>query len=676
MPMPEAKMSIALLSQAGESGRHLREALVGSGAPIVYEAQAAELDRDALEKSGARVVVVNLDSEVEAHLDEVYSLLGDDRYNVIFNEAQVSSQLSGWEQARWARHLAAKILGAENADPPRPEGAEPVPKPAPRAQPDAPAAEAVAPAEAARPVEAPASPEPPAADAGGAIDSATFQADTADHSGTETAERAAGDAGIEVGDFDDFADIASLLSEVDPEPLEVARTALPAEPRSEIEMPESSPMPLLDLSEFDIEPAPPFREEPQAVETSSPLAPEPAEEIPEFAFPAEMAADGDENDTLGFGDLDDFAGGADAIDFPMDDEPTDSDGHATAQLQEDSLDEAAAGDAAAAGGTLSELQMLDLDWADAPAAPATDTQPEIAESVPPPAIGSAFVWSLEDLDEGGASAAPGADSAPPQPHEFGIETVSPTEYLAPAVDGVVEEPFDTGLSLELIPLEEAVAPQPAGQDAIGAAGRETWLDIGNKPVVANVWVLGASIGGPEAVREFLAEMPAQCPALFLLAQHMGAEFMEIMSQQLARSTALNVRTPAHGERVAHGDIVVVPTTHRLRVDRDGVVTLEAIRAGSLPNAPSIDQVVSDVTDRFAGKAGVIVFSGMAEDGAEGARKLAGKGGKVYVQDPETCVISSMVDGVVETGVVTFAGSPKALAEKVLGDLKSAEQRNA
>jgi two-component system chemotaxis response regulator CheB/chemosensory pili system protein ChpB (putative protein-glutamate methylesterase) len=152
---------------------------------------------------------------------------------------------------------------------------------------------------------------------------------------------------------------------------------------------------------------------------------------------------------------------------------------------------------------------------------------------------------------------------------------------------------------------------------------------------------------------------------------MGAEFMDIMSQQLARSTPLSVRTPSHGERVAHGDIVVVPVNQRLRVDREGVITLEAIKPGSLPNSPSIDQVIADVADRFAAKAGVIVFSGMAEDAAEGCRHLASKGGKVYVQDPDTCVISSMVDGVIETGVVTFAGSPKALAEKVLGDFKVA-----
>ena len=82
-------------------------------------------------------------------------------------------------------------------------------------------------------------------------------------------------------------------------------------------------------------------------------------------------------------------------------------------------------------------------------------------------------------------------------------------------------------------------------------------------------------------------------------------------------------------------------------------------------------MLNDVADAFGANAGVIVFSGMAEDAAEGSVYLAGIGGRVYVQDPDTCVISSMVDGVIETGVVTFAGSPKALAGKVMGDLKMA-----
>jgi chemosensory pili system protein ChpB (putative protein-glutamate methylesterase) len=48
----------------------------------------------------------------------------------VFNDAQVSSNLSGWDHARWARNLAAKILRRpEISTPPRPPGAESVPTP-------------------------------------------------------------------------------------------------------------------------------------------------------------------------------------------------------------------------------------------------------------------------------------------------------------------------------------------------------------------------------------------------------------------------------------------------------------------------------------------------------------------------------------------------------------------
>lgn len=639
MPTPDPTMSIALLSQAGESGRHLREALLGSGAPIVYEAQAAELDRDALERSGARVVVVNLDTEVEAHLDEVYSLLGDDRYNVIFNEAQVSSQLSGWEQARWARHLAAKILGTENADPPRPEGAEAVPQPAPRV-----------------PVEA--KPDVPAAAVGEVKPTAGGELDS---TGPEASQEA------QALPEEDYSDIASLLAEGDSVLPQADDSGIAATARVEIGTHETIPMPVLDLSEFD---------DLGDADAAAPAAdadfdPESTREMPTFEFSEVVEVADSESETLGFADLDDFAESDEGLDLEF--------GHESAPSAEGSVDDdlakaVEAGEAAATGSGLSDLQMLDLDWADAPAADAEVGADESAPASPPPAIGSAFVWSLEDIDEGDQDDSKKSDSAPPKPTEFGIETISASEYLAPDAEPVSDEPFDTGLSLELIPLDEAVAPQAAAQSTSTHTGSESWLDTSNKVAVSRLWVLGASIGGPEAVREFLSHMPKNCPALFLLAQHMGAEFMDIMAQQLVRSTVLTVRTPSHGERVGHGDIVVVPTTHRLRVDREGVVTLEALNAGDQPNSPSIDQVVEDVADRFGARAGVIVFSGMAEDAAQGARHLAAKGGKVYAQDPETCVISSMVDGVIETGVVDFTGSPRALAEKVLDDFKATAKK--
>ena len=182
--------------------------------------------------------------------------------------------------------------------------------------------------------------------------------------------------------------------------------------------------------------------------------------------------------------------------------------------------------------------------------------------------------------------------------------------------------------------------------------------------IRKVYVLGASIGGPEAVRDFLAELPRDYPALFLLAQHMGAEFVDLMAQQLAKATPLTVRTPTHGERVSHGDVVIVPTTHRLQVDADGIVLLERNTSSDGSYSPSIDRVLQDAADRYGAGASAIIFSGMTTDAIEGAKYLASKGGTIYAQHPDTCVVSSMIDGVVEAGIVKFLGAPKELAEVV------------
>lgn len=652
-------ISIALLSQTGETGRHLRDALMHVGTPIVYEAAASDLDREALERSGARVVVVNLDPDVESHLDDVYALLDDERYNVIFNEAQVSSQLSGWEQARWARHLVAKITGAENADPPRPEGAEAVPQ------------RVIAPVVVAA-VEVIASnesfDEPPA----------PVVAQAAPELMTEPAIELKPEA-PEVAD--DFADIVSLLQEVEPEPVPDSAPIGNAVSADIDMMFATVPMPVLDLSAFD--------DEPRTVNVPTPVD-APAADIDDLStvafeaivideteseFEVEADADADAEPEplaaadggIGFGDLDDFADGA-AEDGPLLDLSFEVEPVRPAPAVSDPVQEAVAADEAADGAGVVKLELLDLDFADTPPASREANPDDQVAAVPAVEIGSAFSWSLEEIDEGEST--PNAASPTAQPAEFGIETISAADFLAPEAQAPV--PQTPLVELELVPIEEAMAPA-AAKSMHDNDGPGVWLDpdAAKKQVVSNVWVMGASIGGPEAVREFLAELPKDCPALFLLAQHMGPEFVDIMAQQLARAIQLTVRTPTHGERVAHGDIVIVPTTHRLRVNKQGVILLELLPENTQGNRPSIDQVLNDVADAFGANAGVIVFSGMAEDAAEGSVYLAGIGGRVYVQDPDTCVISSMVDGVIETGVVTFAGSPKALAGKVISDLKMA-----
>ena len=75
-------------------------------------------------------------------------------------------------------------------------------------------------------------------------------------------------------------------------------------------------------------------------------------------------------------------------------------------------------------------------------------------------------------------------------------------------------------------------------------------------------------------------------------------------------------------------------------------------------------MLEDVASRFGAGSGAIIFSGMSEDAAEGCKAIAAAGGRVYTQSPDSCVVSTMVEGVIDTGVVQFQGSPEELAQKL------------
>jgi two-component system chemotaxis response regulator CheB/chemosensory pili system protein ChpB (putative protein-glutamate methylesterase) len=667
VPNPQANTAVALVSQARDLGRHLRDALTSMGTPIVYEASPADLDLAALESSGARVVVVNLDSEVEEHLDEVYGLLEDDRYCVVFNDASASSSLSGWDQARWARHLASKIVGDANIDPPRPEGAEAVPAPRASAEPAAAAGETIelASEPEADEIELAATPQAGydarlqsiIANAAEEPEHATANAadprDLLDSRYDDMHKPATADFPTPAPPPDDGFDFSTLE----------ALTAAPAPPVEESAPAFTSAFedatPPAALAALEAE-AKDFAAEFDSI-PSAPVASDAKE--PEEAPIAESDLAGFDLDALD--KLFDAPGKTDAA------VPDDSFGIDVGDLGVDEPAAASPSKGIDAPVKLPEVPSFSLEEIDDVEAAAPPPSPRPADlPLPPPSmmkLAAAADWSLEDMLEGDAPAPPTTGRA-----DFGIEKVSAAEYLAPSQENTAPPPEpESDFSLELMPLEEAVAPQ-----AVEREPHEAWLDpdkVVLPPKIRKVYVLGASIGGPEAVRDFLADLPRDYPALFLLAQHMGAEFVDLMAQQLAKATPLTVRTPTHGERVSHGDVVIVPTTHRLQVDVDGVVLLERVNSDGA-YSPSIDRVLRDAADRYGAAASAIIFSGMTTDAVDGAKYLASKGGTVYAQHPDTCVVSSMIDGVVEAGIVKVLGAPKELADIVNAQAQPQKQK--
>lgn len=218
-----------------------------------------------------------------------------------------------------------------------------------------------------------------------------------------------------------------------------------------------------------------------------------------------------------------------------------------------------------------------------------------------------------------------------------------------------------------------------GDGAHEAAAAQDAHPVGDAPAVAtiayrgdpgeaarNVWVLGASLGGPDAVKLFISQVPADLPVAFILAQHIGVEYMPLLMTQIRRVAAIKVIPAQAGHVLQHGQLIIAPVDRHLAFDETGRIRLDCGGEDGAP--PSIDGAMAAVAARFGSNAGAIVLSGIGNDGVLGARSILEQGGTVWAQAADSCVMSSMPDHVRNACPVEFNASPEALAARLVREV--------
>ena len=181
----------------------------------------------------------------------------------------------------------------------------------------------------------------------------------------------------------------------------------------------------------------------------------------------------------------------------------------------------------------------------------------------------------------------------------------------------------------------------------------------------SVWVLGASLGGPQAVRAFLAALEGKPPPVGLvLAQHIGNAFVPLLAEQLQRITAIPVAVACEGSPILTGQVTLVPVDRRFTLTEAGLIALteEAVPGGY---RPSIDDVMEQVVGWYKHRTCGVIFSGMGDDGSRGGGAIVRAGGTVFAQSADSCVISSMPDAVRHSTTVSDSGPPEELARRML-----------
>lgn len=208
--------------------------------------------------------------------------------------------------------------------------------------------------------------------------------------------------------------------------------------------------------------------------------------------------------------------------------------------------------------------------------------------------------------------------------------------------------------------------QPTGEAAVLESGGNPFLAqarerASGRSIAHYVWVLAASMGGPEAVKVFLDHLPSGLPISFVYAQHIGDHNDQLLARVLGRDNHWIFESCVPGSRLKPGVVSIVPTDHAIRFLPMGQIEhLDTPWQGHF--SPNIDDVIEQVSTVYQQSCGVIVFSGMSDDGARGAKLAQQNHSVVWCQSPDSCLCSSMPDATIAAGItLTNSGTPVELA---------------
>jgi chemosensory pili system protein ChpB (putative protein-glutamate methylesterase) len=185
----------------------------------------------------------------------------------------------------------------------------------------------------------------------------------------------------------------------------------------------------------------------------------------------------------------------------------------------------------------------------------------------------------------------------------------------------------------------------------------------------NVWVLGASLGGPEALLEFVAHLPGDLPVSFVYAQHIDANFSGTLREVMSRSSGLTVHMLDEVELLVHGQLGIVPVAGSLVFKPLGKV-VRSSEPWTGPFSPCINQVAEGVASIYRDCAGIIIFSGMGDDGAASCSMVRQHGGRVWAQEPASCICPAMPEAALASACVEYVAAPRSLAEALSAHYKN------
>jgi len=182
--------------------------------------------------------------------------------------------------------------------------------------------------------------------------------------------------------------------------------------------------------------------------------------------------------------------------------------------------------------------------------------------------------------------------------------------------------------------------------------------------------IGASTGGTEAIKDVLAQMPADSPGI-VISQHIPEAFSLPFSKRMNSISAMTVCQASDGQQILPGHVYIAPGNYHLLIERSGARYICRLNDGPPVNRhkPSVDVMFRSVAQNVGSNAIGVILTGMGADGAEGLKEIQQSGAITLAQDEKTSVVWGMPGEAVKLGGVDHILPLNSIAGSIMNKVK-------
>jgi two-component system chemotaxis response regulator CheB len=186
---------------------------------------------------------------------------------------------------------------------------------------------------------------------------------------------------------------------------------------------------------------------------------------------------------------------------------------------------------------------------------------------------------------------------------------------------------------------------------------------------ADILVVGASTGGPQAIKLLIQQLPADFPLAVAIVLHMPIGYTEFFAKSLSMVSRLAVAEAQDGDVFRPGLVLLAPAGQHLSFARGNnktVVARLSLTPFDLPHRPAVDVLFRSAAEVYGNRTLGVVLTGMGSDGTLGSAWVKAQGGRVFTEAEETCVVYGMPRSVAEAGLSDKSVPLDIMSEAILG----------